>query len=299
MKFIDLFAGIGGFHSGLTKAGMKCVGWCEQDKYAQASYRALYPTDNLWFSPDIRALNGTEMPYADLWCGGFPCQSVSISGLKHGMENTRSGLFYQITRLLNETKHKPKWLLIENVKNLLSIDNGWGFYSVLSEMDKAGYSIAWRVYNTKDFGLPQNRERVFIIGHLGNDCPSEVLYRPDQSEQSIVQVGNIIKTTSFGGNPQRGRIYSPDGLSPTLTCVKGGGIEPKILLSRNPNVIRKLTPREFWRLQGFTDQQFETCEKIHSNAQLYKQAGNSVSIPIVYELGKKIIEYHRRLHGNE
>lgn len=248
VTFIDLFAGIGGFHSGLTKAGMKCVGWCEQDKYAQQSYRALYPTDNLWFSPDVRALNGTEMPYADLWCFGFPCQDVSIAGLKNGMGNTRSGLFYEVMRLLNETKHKPKWLLIENVKNLLSIDNGWGFYSVLSEMDKAGYSIAWRVYNTKDFGLPQNRERLFIIGHLGNDCPSEVLYRPDQSEQSIVQVGNIIKTTSFGGNPQRGRIYSPDGLSPTLTCVKGGGIEPKILLSRNPNVIRKLTPREFWRL---------------------------------------------------
>ena len=296
MKFIDIFAGIGGFHSGLTKAGMECVGWCEQDKYAQQSYRALYPTNNLWFSPDVRALNGTEMPYADLWCGGFPCQSVSIAGLKHGMENTRSGLFYQITRLLNETKHKPRWLLLENVKNLLSIDNGWGFYSVLSEMDKAGYSIAWRVYNTKDFGLPQNRERVFIIGHLGNDCPSEVLYRPNQSEQSIVQVGNIIKTTSFGGNPQRGRIYSLDGLSPTLTCVKGGGIEPKILLSKNPNVIRKLTPREFWRLQGFTDQQFDKVRPLQSDAQLYKQAGNSVSIPIVYELGKNIIEQHRRLY---
>ena len=296
MKFIDIFAGIGGFHSGLTKAGMECVGWCEQDKYAQQSYRALYPTNNLWFSPDVRALNGTEMPYADLWCGGFPCQSVSIAGLKHGMENTRSGLFYQITRLLNETKHKPRWLLLENVKNLLSIDNGWGFYGVLSEMDKAGYSIAWRVYNTKDFGLPQNRERVFIIGHLGNDCPSEVLYRPNQSEQSIVQVGNIIKTTSFGGNPQRGRIYSLDGLSPTLTCVKGGGIEPKILLSKNPNVIRKLTPREFWRLQGFTDQQFDKVRPLQSDAQLYKQAGNSVSIPIVYELGKNIIEQHRRLY---
>lgn len=78
VTFIDLFAGIGGFHSGLTKVGMECVGWCEADKYAQASYRALYPTDNLCFSPDIRALNGTEMPYADLWCCGFPCQSVSI-----------------------------------------------------------------------------------------------------------------------------------------------------------------------------------------------------------------------------
>lgn len=299
MKFIDLFAGIGGVYSGLTKAGMECVGWCEQDKYAQASYRALYPTDNLWFSPDIRALNGTEMPYTDLWSFCFPCQDCSIAGLKQGMENTRSGLFYQVMRLLNETKHKPKWLFIENVKNLLSIDNGWGFYGVLSEMDKAGYDVFWRVYNTKDFGLPQNRERVYIVGHLGNGCTEDILYRPNQSEQSIVQIGNIIHTTSFGGNPQRGRIYSPDGLSPTLTCVKGGGIEPKILLSKNPNVIRKLTPREFWRLQGFTDQQFDTCAKIQSNAQLYKQAGNSVSIPIVYELGKKIIERHRRLHGNE
>lgn len=297
VTFIDLFAGIGGVHSGLTKAGMKCVGWCEQDKYAQASYRALYQTDNLWFSPDVRALNGTEMPDADLWSITFCCQDVSIAGLKAGMNNTRSGLFFEAMRLLNETKHKPKWLLIENVKNLLSIDNGWGFYGVLSEMDKAGYSIAWRVYNTKDFGLPQNRERVFIIGHLGNDCLSEVLYRPNQSEQSIVRLGNLLRTESFGGNPQRGRVYSPNGLSPTVTCIKGGGQEPKILLSRNPNVIRKLTPREFWRLQGFTDQQFDTCAKIQSNAQLYKQAGNSVSIPIVYELGKNIIEHHRRLHG--
>lgn len=192
---------------------------------------------------------------------------------------------------------KPKEYEMYSYMPLYFDEYGWGFYGVLSEMDKAGYSIAWRVYNTKDFGVPQNRERLFIIGHLGNECPFEVLYRPNQSEQSIVQVGNIIHTTSFGGNPQRGRIYSPHGLSPTLTCVKGGGIEPKILLGKNPNIIRKLTPREFWRLQGFTDQQFDTCAKLQSNAQLYKQAGNSVSIPIVYELGKKIIEYHRRLHG--
>lgn len=225
------------------------------------------------------------------------CQDVSIAGLKAGMSNTHSGLFYEVMRLLHETKHKPKWLLIENVKNLLSIDNGWGFYGILSEMDKRGYNVFWRVYNTKDFGLPQNRERVFLIGHLGIGCTEEILYRPSQSEQSIVRLGNLLKTESFGGNPQRGRVYSPHGLSPTVTCIKGGGQEPKILLGKNPNVIRKLTPREFWRLQGFTDQQFEIAQALNSNAQLYKQAGNSVSIPIVYELGKKIIKQHRRLHG--
>lgn len=297
MKFIDLFSGIGGVHTGLTKAGMECVGWCEQDKYAQQTYRALYPVQNLFFRDDIRTLSGNILPQADLWSLTFPCQDISIAGLKKGMSDTRSGLFYEVMRLLDETEYKPKWLFVENVKNLLSIDNGWGFYGILSEMDKRGYNVFWRVYNTKDFGLPQNRERVFLIGHLGIGCTEEILYRPNHSEQSIAQVGNIIKTTSFGGNPQRGRIYSPTGLSPTLTCVKGGGIEPKILLSRNPNVIRKLTPREFWRLQGFTDQQFEIAQALNSNAQLYKQAGNSVSIPIVYELGKKIIKQHRRLHG--
>lgn len=297
MKFLDLFSGIGGVHTGLTKAGMECVGWCEQDKYAQQTYRALYPVQNLFFRDDIRTLSGNILPQADLWSLTFPCQDISIAGLRKGMSNTRSGLFYEVMRLLDETKHKPKWLFIENVKNLLSIDNGWGFYGILSEMDKRGYNVFWRVYNTKDFGLPQNRERVFIIAHLGDGCSEDILYRPNQSEQSIVQIGNIIKTESFGGNPQRGRIYSPNGLSPTLTCVKGGGIEPKILLHKNPNVIRKLTPREFWRLQGFTDEQFEIAQALNSNAQLYKQAGNSVSIPIVYELGKNIIEQHRRLHG--
>ena len=190
----------------------------------------------------------------------------------------------------------PDWIA-EYPHTVIHVINGIDDFDDVKELSVKYHKLL--VLGEKDFGLPQNRERVYIIGHLGNGCTEDILYRPNQSEQSIVQVGNIIHTTSFGGNPQRGRIYSPHGLSPTLTCVKGGGIEPKILLSRNPNVIRKLTPREFWRLQGFTDSQFDTCAKIQSNAQLYKQAGNSVSIPIVYELGKKIIEHHRRLHGNE
>lgn len=128
MKFIDFFSGIGGFHSGLERAGMECVGWCEFDKFAQASYRAMYDTTDLWFGNDVTKVKGWELPKADLWTFGFPCQDVSIAGKQKGMkEGTRSGLFYEIMRLLDECEeNKPKWLVCENVKNLLSIDGGGG-----------------------------------------------------------------------------------------------------------------------------------------------------------------------------
>lgn len=165
MKFIDFFSGIGGFHSGLERAGMECVGWCEFDKFAQASYMAMYDTTNLWFGNDITKVRGWELPKADLWIFGFPCQDVSIAGKQKGLkEDTRSGLFYEIMRLLDECKeNKPKWLVCENVKNLLSIDGGTGFLNVIGEMAERGYSIEWKVYNSKDYGVPQNRERVYIV----------------------------------------------------------------------------------------------------------------------------------------
>ena len=126
MKFIDFFSGIGGFHTGLEKAGMKCIGWCEFDKFAQASYRAMYDTDNLWFGDDVTKVKGKDLPKADLWTFGFPCQDISIAGNQKGIKKgTRSGLFYEIMRLLDECgENKPKWLMCENVKNLLSIDGG-------------------------------------------------------------------------------------------------------------------------------------------------------------------------------
>lgn len=158
MKFIDFFAGIGGFHSGLEKAGMKCIGWCEFDKFAQKSYRAMYDTTNLWFGEDVIKVKGSELPKADLWTFGFPCQDVSIAGKKKGLkEGTRSGLFYEMMRLLDECKeNKPGWIMCENVKNLLSIDGGQGFLEVICEMAERGYTVEWKVYNSKDYGVPQN-----------------------------------------------------------------------------------------------------------------------------------------------
>jgi DNA (cytosine-5)-methyltransferase 1 len=386
MKFIDFFSGIGGFHSGLERAGMECVGWCEFDKFAQVSYRAMYDTTNLWFGNDVTKVNGWELPKADLWTFGFPCQDVSIAGKQKGMkEGTRSGLFYEIMRLLDECKeNKHKWLVCENVKNLLSIDGGTGFLNVIGEMAERGYSIEWKVYNSKDYGVPQNRERVYIVGYIGERCTSGLLPIKRESTAVIEQVGNLRKTNSFGGNPQTGRVYSTAGIAPTLNTCGGGDREPKIISARacltpdreekrqngrrlkdegepaftltsqdrhgvlirsankqgymtaqvgdgvdlaypdsetrrgrvqpqrsntlttsdNLGVlvddetiqIRKLTPKECWRLQGFTDKQFERAAAVNSNSQLYKQAGNAVTVNVVEEIGKHIMKIENEVN---
>lgn len=219
MKFIDFFSGIGGFHTGLEKAGMECIGWCEFDKFAQASYRAIYDTDNLWFGDDVTKVKGKDLPNADLWTFGFPCQDVSIAGKQKGIkEGTRSGLFFEIMRLIDECKeNKPKWLVCENVKNLLSIDGGGGFLTVISEMAERGYSIEWGLYNSKNYGVPQNRERVYIIGYSGKECAGKLLPNPRENTTTLKQV--------VGGS-QGMRVYDPEGTSCTLSA-QGGGMGAK------------------------------------------------------------------------
>ena len=376
MKFIDFFSGIGGFHSGLERAGMECVGWCEFDRFAQASYRAIYDTSNLWFGDDVTKVKGAELPKADLWTFGFPCQDVSIAGKQKGLkEGTRSGLFYEIMRLLDECKeNKPKWLVCENVKNLLSIDGGGGFLNVIGEMAERGYSVEWKVYNSKNYGVPQNRERVYIVGYYGERCASGLLPIKRENTTTLEQI--------IGGS-QGMRVYNPNTISCTLSS-QGGGMgaktglykifpiltpdrlekrqngrrvknegEPSFTLTsqdrhgvliktankqgymtaqigdgidlaypesetRRGRVqpqrsntlttsdnlgaliddqcikIRKLTPRECWRLQGFTDEQFDKAAAINSNSQLYKQAGNSVTVNVVAEIGKHIMNIENK-----
>lgn len=342
MKFIDFFSGIGGFHSGLELAGMECVGWCEFDKFAQKSYRAMYDTEDLYFNNDVKTIKGKDLPKADLWAFGFPCQDISIAGKQEGIkEGTRSGLFYEIMRLLDECKeNKPKWLVCENVKNLLSIDGGGGFLNVVGEMAERGYSIEWKVYNSKNYGVPQSRERIYIVGYYGNSTGQSLLPTRRESQTAIKQVGNLLNTTSFGGNPQRGRVYSADGVAPTLTCSGGGNMQPKIIekpknkiqnfgnvsaytndntvwetgiartltasnykhpqkvasKKKNKIKIRKLTPLECFRLQGFTDQQFKAAQAVNSTTQLYKQAGNAVTVNVVKEIGTHIVQADSELN---
>ena len=335
MTFLDFFSGIGGFRLGLERAGHKCVGHCEIDKYANASYNAMHqPKEGEWYGEDITKISARELPKADIWCFGFPCQDISIAGKQKGMRiGTRSGLFYSVTALLREIEksHRPSILFIENVKNLLSINGGWDFAQVLIEMDEIGYDAEWQVLNSKDFGVPQNRERLFIIGHLRGRSRRKVFPITRSSGQTIVQVGNIKEGKSWN-NPQTGRVYSTEGISPCLNACGGGQHEPKILIDKSYNQpriinvancltaredrgisnrkaegtavlirettknstltnnyrIRKLTPKECWRLQGFPDAYFEKASKVCSDTQLYKQAGNAVTVNVITYIGERL-----------
>lgn len=167
MKFIDLFAGVGGVRMGFEQAGHKCIGWVEWDKFARKSYEAIRNTEGEWTEHDIRAVRSSEIPKADVWCFGFPCQDISVAGKQKGFAGRRSSLFFAVTSLIRdlEEKDKPSYLFIENVKNLLSINGGWDFAKLLVEMDEIGYDVEWDVLDSAEV-VPQHRERIFIIGHL-------------------------------------------------------------------------------------------------------------------------------------
>ena len=394
MKFLDLFAGIGGFRMGLESLGHECVGFCEIDKFARKSYKAIYDTKGEIELHDITQVTNEEWRKfrgtVDIICGGFPCQAFSIAGKREGfLDETRGTLFFEIARAAKEIK--PPLLFLENVKGLLSHDQGRTFRTILSTLDELGYDAEWQVLNSKDFGVPQNRERVFIIGHLrgtGGRPVFPIFEKNGTTNQAdIKQIGNIINSTSFGGNPQSGRVYDIEGISPTLNTMQGGGREPKVaireatkqgyaeaeagdyvnlefpnsktrrgrvgkqvantlLTSDNQGVvvlrrvrtkygkeirkayengeveesrhnmtkleprqdgisntittvqkdnllkdgfrIRKLTPRECWRLQGFPDWAFDKAQEVNSKTQLYKQAGNSVTVNVIKAIAQNL-----------
>lgn len=252
MKFIDFFAGIGGFRRGMEQAGHECVGFCEYDKFAVASYTAMHlitdaqreyllslpPKERQkeilkdeyrngeWYANDIRTVYAADIPAADCWCFGFPCQDISVAGKQVGFYGNRSSLFFRVMYLLGQTEEakKPAYLFIENVKNLLSVNGGWDFARLLSEMDRGGYDAEWQVFNSADFGVPQNRERVFITGYLRGRSTAKVfpLERPDGEDRvQIMQIGQ--RPNANRENSGAYRVYDPDGIAPTLTNMCGGG----------------------------------------------------------------------------
>ena len=377
MKFLDLFAGIGGFRLGMESAGHECIGFCEIDKFARASYKAIHDTKGEIELHDITTVTDDEVREigaVDVICGGFPCQAFSIAGARRGFEDTRGTLFFEIARFASILK--PKYLFLENVKGLLNHDKGNTFETILSALDELGYDVEWQVLNSKNFSVPQNRERVFIIGHLRGKCTRNVfpLSRESQSisDQSVVKIGNVNPSgrgmngevyqadglaptlTTNKGEGQKiaiknnaikqfgvlqpnynnsGVVYDTDGIAPTIRAYQGGNLEPKIRVKEatkqgyaeaevgdsvnlsHPNSktrrgrvgkqiantlltgesqgvvepdfrIRKLTPRECWRLQGFPDWAFDKAQEVNSNSQLYKQAGNSVTVNVIAAIAK-------------
>lgn len=254
MKFLDFFAGIGGFRKGMEAAGHECVGFCEFDKWAVASYTSMHLIteeqrqylstltlkqrqkeilkdeyrNGEWYANDIRRVYAGDIPKADCWCFGFPCQDISVAGKQAGFQGNRSSLFFRVMYLVGQLKEedRPTYLFIENVKNLLSVNGGWDFARLLIEMEQWGYDAEWQVLNSKDFRVPQNRERCFIIGHLRGRSTSKVFPIEGTDGENSVSL-NLFGCLN-GRNSQRDRVYSGDGLAPTISTKPGGNTEPKV-----------------------------------------------------------------------
>lgn len=288
MRFIDLFAGIGGFRYGLEKSGnFKCVYSNEWDVYASSVYQKHFGYCDI---RDICTVNASELPDHDLLVGGFPCQSFSVAGRRQGFTDTRGTLFFEIARIIKEKR--PRLLLLENVKGLLSHDQGKTFRIILTTLDELGYNLQWQVLNSKDFGVPQNRERVYIVGHLRGTPRPEVFPFTNTSPESIIQMNH----PTHSGR----RVYDPKGISPTLNTMQGGDRQPKLFLGRN--IVRRLTPLECERLQGFPDNWTQFGElyldkklmkmrnSVMSDTQRYKMLGNAVTTRVIEEIGKCLIK---------
>lgn len=212
MKYLDLFSGAGGFRSAFEQIpGTECVGHCEIDVHADKSYRALFHTEGEWFCNDARQIDTAGLPDFDLVCGGFPCQSFSIAGHRKGFEDTRGTLFFEIARILKA--RKPPFVLLENVPGLLSHDEGRTFAVILGALSRLGYHVEWKVLNSKDFGVPQSRQRVFIVGYLGAGCAGKILPILGTNGASLIQV--------LGG-AQGSRVYDPEGIACTQAAQAGG-----------------------------------------------------------------------------
>ena len=191
MRFIDFFSGIGGFRLGMEMAGHECVGHCEIDEHANRSYIAMHkPKEWEWYARDIRTVKPDELPDAEVFCFGFPCQAFSIAGKRRGFEDTRGTLFFEVMRLAKE--RKPRYLFAENVKGLLNHMGGDTFETIITTMVELGYCVEWQVFNSKNFGVPQNRERVFIVGHFGEPSPGAIFPLTQDDRETIEHRGNAI-----------------------------------------------------------------------------------------------------------
>ena len=414
MRFLDLFAGVGGFRRGLELAGHECVGFCEWDKFAAASYTSMHLIteeqrnylatldikqrqkeilkeeyrNGEWYSADVRLIRYDNVPTADCWCFGAPCQDFSVAGKRAGLDGDKSSLVREVFRILREHKeeYRPELLIYENVKGMLSSNRGGDFGAIILEMGELGYDIEWELFNSKNFGAPQNRDRVYTVGHLRSRGERKIFpLKGADGENSVCEVNQIGMQKSHRTNPNQYRLYDTGGISPCLNTMDGGGREPHIpvmfgidknvqgsetecanaltaredrgvsnfkqtgtsiavtvgydrglneittpesqtrrgrvgkkvaqtldcgcnqgiivKLNENTTVyavwyekyqcyiaIRKLTPRECFRLQGWTDDYFDKAAFVNSDSQLYKQAGNGVTVNVVQAIGEAIKE---------
>ena len=313
LKFIDLFAGIGGFHQALTTFGAKCVFASEWDKHAAETYYKNYGIEPFG---DITKINEKDIPRHDVLCAGFPCQAFSISGKQKGFNDSRGTLFFDIARIAKY--HKPKLIFLENVRNFEKHDNGNTLKVVLKTLNSLGYSVKYKVLNASNYGLPQNRQRIYFVcfkkdividefkfpkptnekvslyDFLEDKPIAKVINRPDiLLNKKLKFTKDLLDQTKFHNKPiqigivnkggQGERIYDPYGHAVTLSAY-GGGVGSKTGLYKVGSVIRKLSTRECARIQGFGDE----FKIISTQSQAYKQFGNSVAVNVLKEILKQI-----------
>ncbi|RUT67215.1 DNA (cytosine-5-)-methyltransferase [Morganella morganii] len=300
LKVIDLFAGIGGIRLGFDRAfgGVDCVFTSEIDKFAVQTYSANFGDDNIY--GNITEISEQDVPDHDILLAGFPCQPFSQAGLKKGFSDTRGTLFFDIERILLEKK--PKAFLLENVKQLKGHDKGRTLQVILDHLKDAGYVVYYDVLKARDFGIPQNRERIFIVGFLDHDvkfsfpAPTGTDTRVGSILESEPDDSYTISDRLWDGHQRRKIQNKLDGKgfgfglfnadSPYTNTISAryykDGSEILIdQLGKNP---RKLTPREAARLQGYPDTYIIPV----SNVQAYKQFGNSVCVPVIEAIAKEM-----------
>lgn len=221
MKYFSMFSGIGGFELGIERATngqWECIGFSEIDKHAIATYSNHFPNHKNY--GDAKTINPIELPDFDLLCGGFPCQSFSIAGKRLGFEDTRGTLFFEIARII-EAK-RPRLLLLENVKGLLNHDNGRTFATILASLDELGYNVEWEVLNSKYFGVPQNRERVFIVGHIREGSCRQIFPIGAGNEEYIGETNEQGSATTLTGRNAGGQNRRGNYIVGTLRTHKDG-----------------------------------------------------------------------------
>lgn len=304
--FIDLFAGIGGIRIAFQRAGGRCVFSSEWDKFSQQTYVA-----NFGHLPagDITQIEASDVPAHDILLGGFPCQAFSVAGLKNGFADTRGTLFFDVARLVEA--HSPSMVLLENVKGLVSHDKGRTMKVVIKTLEDLGYNVFHKVLNARDFGVPQNRERIYIVAinkkKLGNSqfifpAPKRKATRLGDIFETRVDAKYTLSDKLWEGHKRRlqqhrsrgnGFGYSLfTGKSPYSSTISARYYKDgsEILISQKGKNPRKLTPREAARLQGFPN----TFKIPVSDAQAYKQFGNSVAVPVVSAIATNMVTLLRK-----
>lgn len=319
-KYFSMFSGIGGFELGLQQSQhhFECVGYSEIDKHAITTYESHFNHDNYGSATEI---NPAAIPPFELLVAGFPCQAFSIAGKRQGFNDTRGTLFFDIARILQH--HRPANFILENVKGLISHDGGRTFRTIITTLAELGYSVEWQVLNSKNFGVPHSRERIYIIGHYGNERIQQVFPATNGTSNHLAEItrgvsdgqriyrpilARTLKALGGGQGALTG-MYVDEAAALAVTRQKTGDVQTFTARNQGTCVdanyakgfdnhnqrtgvayptdlglaVRRLTPVETERLQGFPD-----GWTVGSDSQRYKQCGNAVTVNVVEFLADKL-----------